>query len=95
MTQPFAVDVFSYQDMIDAGLMIGPRAFSTGSGIFVNCEISSLADARALLTRYRDHYRTRNIKALAEREGFEPSERLRAQRFSRPPRSTTPAPLRM
>jgi site-specific DNA recombinase len=34
----------------------------------------------------------RNI--MAEREGFEPSERLRAQRFSRPPRSTTPAPLR-
>ena len=33
-------------------------------------------------------------KILAEREGFEPSERLRAQRFSRPPRSTTPAPLR-
>ncbi len=31
---------------------------------------------------------------LAEREGFEPSERLHAQRFSRPPRSTTPAPLR-
>ncbi len=34
------------------------------------------------------------IANLAEREGFEPSERLRAQRFSRPPRSTTPAPLR-
>ena len=31
---------------------------------------------------------------MAEREGFEPSVRLRAQRFSRPPRSTTPAPLR-
>jgi hypothetical protein len=30
----------------------------------------------------------------AEGEGFEPSVRLRAQRFSRPPRSTTPAPLR-
>src|SRR5919107_2159754 len=29
----------------------------------------------------------------AEGEGFEPSVRLRAQRFSRPPRSTTPAPL--
>lgn len=26
--------------------------------------------------------------------GFEPTERLHAQRFSRPPRSTTPAPLR-
>ncbi len=37
---------------------------------------------------------SRQDAAMAEREGFEPSERLRAQRFSRPPRSTTPAPLR-
>lgn len=61
--QPFTIDVFGYQDMIDAGLMIGPRAFSTGPGIFSNVEINSLADARAVLTRYREHYRTRNIKA--------------------------------
>ena len=33
-------------------------------------------------------------KQLAERVGFEPTVRLPAQRFSRPPRSTTPAPLR-
>ncbi len=32
-------------------------------------------------------------KSSAEREGFEPSVPLRVQRFSRPPRSTTPAPL--
>ena len=31
---------------------------------------------------------------LAEGVGFEPTVRSRAQRFSRPPRSTTPAPLR-
>ena len=31
---------------------------------------------------------------MAERVGFEPTVPLRAQRFSRPPRSTTPAPLR-
>ena len=31
---------------------------------------------------------------MAEREGFEPSVGLRPQRFSRPSRSTTPAPLR-
>ena len=30
---------------------------------------------------------------MAEREGFEPSVGLRPQRFSRPSRSTTPAPL--
>ena len=30
----------------------------------------------------------------AERQGFEPWEPAKAQRFSRPPRSTAPAPLR-
>ncbi len=32
-------------------------------------------------------------KEMAERQGFEPWERFRAQRFSRPPHSTTLAPL--
>lgn len=31
---------------------------------------------------------------VAERQGFEPWVGLHPQRFSRPPRSTTPAPLR-
>ncbi len=31
---------------------------------------------------------------MAEEVGFEPTVRLHAQRFSRPPRSTTLAPLR-
>lgn len=61
--QPFTVDIFGYQDMIDAGLMLGPRAYSTGPGVFVNSEINSEADARNVLTRYRDYYRTRNIKS--------------------------------
>ena len=33
--------------------------------------------------------------AVAERVGFEPTVPLRVQRFSRPPDSTTLAPLRM
>ncbi|MFC4312336.1 amidohydrolase family protein [Steroidobacter flavus] len=61
--QPFTVDVFAYQDMIDAGLMLGPRAYSTGPGVFVNSEINSEDNARNVLTRYRDYYRTRNIKS--------------------------------
>ena len=32
---------------------------------------------------------------MAERQGFEPWVPAKAQRFSRPPRSTTPASLRM
>ncbi len=61
--QPFTTDVFAYQDMIDAGMMRGPRAWSTGPGVFVNAEIRSKQDAVDVLTRYRDHYRTRNIKS--------------------------------
>ncbi|UIJ46739.1 amidohydrolase family protein [Sphingomonas cannabina] len=61
--QPFTIDVFGYQDMIDAGMMVGPRAFSTGPGVFLNSEVNSKADALAILTRYRDAYRTRNIKS--------------------------------
>ena len=34
------------------------------------------------------------LQILAERQGFEPWEGFHPQRFSRPPRSTTPAPLR-
>jgi Tol biopolymer transport system component len=61
--QPFTTDIFAYQDMIDAGMMLGPRAWSTGPGVFVNSEIHSKQDAMDVLTRYRDHYRTRNIKS--------------------------------
>ena len=61
--QPFTTDVFAYEDMIDAGLMLGPRAWSTGPGVFNNSEIVSAADAVDVLTRYRDYYRTRNIKS--------------------------------
>ena len=61
--QPFTTDIFAYQDMIDAGMMRGPRAWSTGPGVFVNAEIHSKQDAIDVLNRYRDHYRTRNIKS--------------------------------
>jgi len=61
--QPFTTDVFAYQDMIDAGIMLGPRAWSTGPGVFNNSEIVSQAAAADVLTRYRDYYRTRNIKS--------------------------------
>ncbi|MHC9085750.1 amidohydrolase family protein [Luteimonas sp. RIT-PG2_3] len=73
--QSFTADVFAYQDLLDAGLMVGPRAYSTGPGVFVDSGIDSADDARAVLARYRDHYRTRNVKAYmmgnrAQRRAF-------------------------
>ncbi|MFT4053557.1 MAG: amidohydrolase family protein [Novosphingobium sp.] len=60
--QSFDPDVFGYADMIDAGLMIGQRAFSTGEGIFRTSPMNSREDAIATLSRYSDYYRTPNIK---------------------------------
>ena len=61
--QPSTPDVLAYQDLIDAGLMIGPRALSTGPGIFSNNEFRSAEHTEAVLRRYRDHYGVRNLKA--------------------------------
>lgn len=60
--QAFDPDVFGYADMIDAGLMIGERAFSTGAGVFRTSPMASRTDAIATMRRYSDYYRTPNIK---------------------------------
>ena len=39
-------DPFAYQDLVDAGQMIGPRAFSTGPGIFSQNNFKSKEEAR-------------------------------------------------
>ncbi|MXY06889.1 MAG: amidohydrolase family protein, partial [Gammaproteobacteria bacterium] len=61
--QPSTTDILAYEDLIDAGLLIGPRALSTGPGIFNHNEFRSARHAEAVLTRYRDHYRVHNLKA--------------------------------
>jgi hypothetical protein len=43
----------------------------------------------------KGHVTIENQGEMAERVGFEPTVRLPVQRFSRPSRSTTPAPLRI
>ncbi len=45
--------------------------------------------------RFFGRFRMVLEESMAEREGFEPPERVNAQRFSRPPLSTTQPPLRL
>jgi hypothetical protein len=54
--------MFAYQDLGDAGILVGSRVPSTGTAMFSFNRLASVDEARALLTRYRDHYRTRNVK---------------------------------
>lgn len=79
--QPFTSDIFAYQDMIDTGRMPGPRAWSTGPGVFRNSPNETGADIAAVLSRYRDHYRTRNIKAymVGDRETRRRTARVLAE----------------
>ena len=57
-----SIDTLAYQDAIDAGLMVGSRMPSTGPAIFSFNRFNSLDEVRAVLRRYRDFYRTRNLK---------------------------------
>ena len=56
-------DGFTYQDLVDTGQSIGPRAFSVGQGMFANNRVRTREDVDLLLERYRDFYRTPNVKS--------------------------------
>ncbi|MBZ5603920.1 MAG: amidohydrolase family protein [Acidobacteriia bacterium] len=56
-------DVFAYQDLIDMGEVLGPRAFNTGPGIFSSTDFQSLDEARNVVARYKKYYRTNTVKS--------------------------------
>ena len=78
---------------MSASLFIGPPTVSAKATIRVMP--GGWASGWPSSSRVRDPSvgEQENPVRMAEREGFEPSEPLRIQRFSRPPDSTTLAPL--
>jgi len=61
--QAFDANMFVYKDMIDAGMMLGPRTYSTGRGFFSDNRIKDKKDSLTLLKRNRDYYKTHNVKS--------------------------------
>ena len=57
-----SIDTLAYRDAVDAGLMVGSRMPSTGQAIFSFNRFKSIDEVRSVLRRYRDNYRTRNLK---------------------------------
>jgi imidazolonepropionase-like amidohydrolase/Tol biopolymer transport system component len=55
-------DVFAYADMVDAGMIPGPRIYATGPGIFGTSGIDDRDSAFRFMKRYKDAYRTNTIK---------------------------------
>jgi Tol biopolymer transport system component len=56
-------DMFAYQDLIDAGVIPGPRAYSTGPGIFSYTDFKSADEAKNYVEWYANYYRTNTIKS--------------------------------
>ncbi len=56
-------DMFAYQDLVDVGEIPGPRAYSTGPGIFSNNEFGSLEETKNVVAKYKQYYRTRHLKS--------------------------------
>ncbi|MDX2032430.1 MAG: amidohydrolase family protein [Blastocatellia bacterium] len=56
-------DTFAYTDLVDIGEMIGPRAFSTGPGVFADSDFQSAEEAKNTVARYRRHYKTNTLKS--------------------------------
>lgn len=56
-------DMFAYQDLVDTGEILGPRAYSTGPGVFPDTNFESLDDAKSVVSRYIKFYRTPYLKS--------------------------------
>ncbi|HET9401703.1 MAG TPA: amidohydrolase family protein [Candidatus Acidoferrales bacterium] len=56
-------DMFAYQDLVDAGEILGFRAFNTGPGVFSDNAFKSLDEVKGVLDRYKNYYRTNYIKS--------------------------------
>jgi imidazolonepropionase-like amidohydrolase len=55
-------DVFAYADMVDVGMVPGPRIYATGPGVFSSSGIEDRDAAFTFIKRYKDAYHTNTLK---------------------------------
>ena len=60
--QTATTDVLTYGDRVEAGMIAGPRVYSTGPGVFWTEGFRDLDHAREVLRRYSDYYDTKTFK---------------------------------
>lgn len=61
--QTATTDILTYADMVEAGMMEGPRVYSTGPGLgFWAYNIQSLDHAKRVMKQYSKYYDTKTIK---------------------------------
>ena len=61
--QTATTDVLTYSDMVEAGMIDGPRVYSTGPGVgYWMYKIESFEHAKDVLKQYSEYYHTKSIK---------------------------------
>jgi len=61
--QTASTDVLTYSDMVETGMMPGPRVYSTGPGLgYWAYNIKSLDEAKNVMKQYSKYYDTKTIK---------------------------------
>ncbi|WP_185782880.1 amidohydrolase family protein [Croceivirga lutea] len=61
--QTGTTDVLTYADMVEAGMLDGPRIYSTGPGLgFWFYKLNSLEQTKEVLKQYSDYFDTKTIK---------------------------------
>ena len=61
--QTSTTDVLTYSDMIDAGMIHGPRVYSTGPGVgYWAYKLKDLEHTKRVLKQYSEYYDTKTIK---------------------------------
>ncbi len=61
--QTATTDVLTYSDMVNAGMMPGPRVYSTGPGVgYWRYKLKSLEHTKKVLRQYSEYYNTKTIK---------------------------------
>jgi len=61
--QTATTDVLTYADMVEAGMMEGPRVYSTGPGVgYWAYNVKDSAQAESILKQYSKYYNTQYIK---------------------------------
>ena len=67
--QTGTTDVLSYEDLVESGVAVGPRIYSTGPGLFgptyfpgLGDDIKDLDHARRIMRRYSQYYDTHTLK---------------------------------
>ncbi|MEX2344468.1 MAG: amidohydrolase family protein [Balneolaceae bacterium] len=60
--QTGTTDLLTYADKVKTGLILGPRIYQTGPGVFWSEQIEDLEHARSVMQRYSKYYDTKTIK---------------------------------